>query len=92
MAKLIYGLSQSLAGYVDHMTLGPPPPGTFHHFVEEVRDLTGLVYGRRMYEIMSYWDEDSPDWDADDRVFAAAYRSRAGRTCRGHAGLRGCTR
>ncbi|HKT06730.1 MAG TPA: dihydrofolate reductase family protein [Gemmatimonadaceae bacterium] len=76
MAKLVYGLSQSLDGYVDHMKLGPPSPAAFHHFVELVRGLTGLIYGRRMYEIMRYWDEDAPDWDAGDREFAAAYRSR----------------
>ncbi|HEX7962770.1 MAG TPA: dihydrofolate reductase family protein [Terriglobales bacterium] len=76
MAKLVYGLSQSLDGYVDHMKLGPPPPAAFRHFLELVRGLTGLIYGRRMYEIMRYWDEDSPDWDADDREFAVAYRSQ----------------
>jgi len=76
MAKLVYGLSQSLDGYVDHMKLGPPPPAAFRHFVESVRGLTGLIYGRRMYEIMRYWDEDSPGWDAEDRKFAVAYRSR----------------
>jgi len=76
MAKLVYGLSQSLDGYVDHMKLGPPPPAAFQHFVEQMRGLSGLIYGRRMYEIMRYWDEDSPDWDADDREFAVAYRGK----------------
>src|SRR5215831_8624014 len=76
MAKLVYGLSQSLDGYVDHTKLGPPVPAAFRHFVEQVRGLTGLIYGRRMYQIMQYWDEDSPDWDADDREFAVVYRSQ----------------
>ena len=76
MAKLVYGLSQSLDGYVDHMKLGPPAPAAFRHFLELVRGLTGFIYGRRMYEIMRYWEQDSPDWDADDREFAAAYRSK----------------
>jgi dihydrofolate reductase len=58
------------------MKLGPPPPAAFRHFLDLVRGLTGLIYGRRMYEIMRYWDEDSPDWDADDRDFAAAWRSQ----------------
>ena len=74
MAKLVYGLNQSLDGYVDHMKIGPPVPAAFSHFIELMRGLTGLVYGRRMYEIMSYWDEDLPDWDATDHDFAAAYR------------------
>jgi len=34
------------------------------------------VYGRRMYEIMRYWDDDLPDWDAEDRDFAALWRSQ----------------
>lgn len=76
MAKLVYALMQSLDGYVDHMRLGPPPPGVSRHFIEQVRGLTGIVYGRRTYEIMRYWEEDLPDWDAEDRDFAALWRSR----------------
>ena len=76
MAKLIFGLQQSLDGYVDHQRLGPPEPAAFRHFVERVRGLAGIVYGRRTYEIMRYWEEDLPDWDAEERDFAAAWRSR----------------
>src|SRR5258708_5307985 len=76
MAKLVYGLSQSLDGYVDHTKLGPPVPAAFRHFIELVRGLTGSIYGRRTYEIMRYWDEDLPDWDAEDRDFAVAWRSQ----------------
>ena len=56
MAKLVFGMSQSLDGYVDgvagDLELPPPGPALFHHFYEWVRDLTGSVYGRRMYEVM----------------------------------------
>ena len=76
MARLVYGLSQSLDGYVDHMKLGPPAPAAFGHFIGVMRGATGLIYGRRTYEIMRYWDEDSPDWDADDQAFAVAWRSK----------------
>jgi len=76
MAKLVYGLSQSLDGHVDHMKLGPPPPAAFRHFIGLVRGATGLIYGRRTYEIMRYWDEDLPDWDAEDRDFAVAWRKQ----------------
>jgi hypothetical protein len=71
MAKLVFGLQQSLDGYVDHMRLGPPGPTLSHHFLEHVRSLAGCVYGRCTYEIMRYWDEDRPDWDAEARDFAA---------------------
>jgi dihydrofolate reductase len=77
MAKLVYGLNQSLDGYVDHLEIGPPGPALSRHFLEHVRDVTtGMVYGRRMYEIMRYWDEDLPDWDAEDHDFAAVWRSK----------------
>ena len=66
MANLIFGLSQSLDGYVDHLEMRPGP-ALFRHFVEHVRELAGIVYGRRTYEIMRYWDEDLPEWGADER-------------------------
>ena len=75
MAKLVYALNQSLDGYVDHMKLGPPSPAVSRHFIEHVRGLTGMVYGRTTYEIMRYWDDDQPDWDAVDHEFAALWRS-----------------
>jgi dihydrofolate reductase len=43
-------------------------------FVEHVRGLSGLVYGRRMYETMRYWDEDQADWGEEERDYAAAWR------------------
>jgi len=76
MAKLVYALNQSLDGYVDHMKMGPPAPAAFRHFVELVRGLTGSIYGRGLYEVMRYWDEDFGDWDADDREFAMAWRQQ----------------
>jgi dihydrofolate reductase len=76
VATITFGLQQSLDGYVDHSALGPPGPAVFHHFVERVRNLAGCLYGRRTYEIMQYWDEDQPDWDAQDREFAQTWRSR----------------
>ena len=76
MAKLVFGLNQSLDGYVDHQEFAPPGPSLFRHFTEQVRVLTGSVYGRRLYEVMRYWDEDRPEWGAQERDFAAAWRSQ----------------
>ena len=73
MVKLVFGLSQSLDGYVDHQEM-QPDPGLFQHFCAWVRDLSGSVYGRRTYEIMRYWDEDHPEWSAEERDFAVAWR------------------
>ncbi len=75
MAKLVFGMNQSLDGYVDHMAFGPSP-ALFRHFIEQVRGLAGSVYGRRMYEVMRYWDEDHPEWDAAEREFATAWRGQ----------------
>ncbi len=76
MATLNFGLQQSLDGYVDHMRLGRPGPDIFHYFLNRVRALAGCLYGRRTYEIMRYWDEEHPEWDADAHAFAAAWRDR----------------
>jgi dihydrofolate reductase len=75
MAKLVFGLNQSLDGYVDHRLM-VPDAGLFRHFIEQVRGLTGMVYGRGMYEVMRYWDEDLPQWDAEEREYAAVWRSQ----------------
>ena len=74
MARLIYGLNQSLDGYVDH-TAFAPGPGLFQHFIGHMRDVSGSVYGRRMYEVMRYWDEDQPGWDEAERDYAEAWRA-----------------
>jgi len=73
MAKLVYALNQSLDGYVDHMEFAPDP-GLFRHFIDDVRSLAGSVYGRRMYEVMRYWDEDRSEWDEEKRDYATAWR------------------
>jgi hypothetical protein len=73
MAKLVFGMNQSLDGYVDHMAFGPGP-ALFAHFIEEAR-ANGGIYGARLYEVMRYWDEDHPEWDVPRRDFAAVWRS-----------------
>jgi dihydrofolate reductase len=75
MAKLVYGLNQSLDGYIDHQAFAPSP-SLFRHFIEQVREQTASVYGRGMYEVMRYWDDNLPDWDAAEREYAAAWQSQ----------------
>lgn len=73
MARLVFGMNQSLDGYVDHTEFAPSP-GLFRHFIEEARGQAGSVYGRTMYGLMRYWDDDQPGWDDDERALAAAWR------------------
>jgi len=73
MAKLVFGMNQSLDGYVNHMAFGPSPT-LFRHFIEEARAQAGSVYGRHVYELMRYWDDEHPEWDEDRQAFAAAWR------------------
>jgi dihydrofolate reductase len=75
MAKLVFGMNQSLDGYVDHTEFGPSPT-LFRHFIEGTERLAGSVYGRRMYEIMRYWDDDQPELGADEQAFAQAWRKQ----------------
>lgn len=75
MATLVFGMNQSLDGYVDHTAFGPSPT-LFRHFIEEARGLSGSVYGRQMYEVMRYWDDEHPEWNAEEQAFAAAWRSQ----------------
>lgn len=66
-------MNVSLDGYVDHEKFGPSP-ALFRHWIEHVRGLSGSVYGRRMYDVMRYWDEDRPESTAEQREFAEAWR------------------
>jgi len=75
MAKLVFGMNQSLDGYVDHMSFGPSPT-LFRHFIKEAEGQAGSLYGRRIYEIMRYWDDDQPEWTEPEHAFAAAWRKQ----------------
>lgn len=86
MARLVFGMNMSLDGYVDHQAFAPGPR-LFRHFIHQTEAQTGSLYGRRMYEIMRYWDDDHPDWEPEGAAFAAAWRRQrkwvVSRTLRG---------
>lgn len=73
MAKFVYGMNLSLDGYVDHDRFAPDA-GLFRHWIEQVRSSAGGIYGRKIYEIMQYWDEDQPGWSTEEQEFATAWR------------------
>src|SRR5687768_11972715 len=68
-------MNQSLDGYVDHLAFAPSPT-LFRQFVKDAQAQSGSVYGRRVYELMRYWDDDQPEWNADEHAFAAAWRNQ----------------
>jgi len=93
MGKLVFGMMQSLDGYVAGVAGGPgsdgyvagvagglelPPPGVslHRHLNDHFRGVAGTLCGRRMYEVMRYWDEDQPDWEAVEHDFAAVWRAK----------------
>ena len=73
MARLVFGMNQSLDGYVDHDAFAPDA-ALFRHFVAEAEGQAGSVYGRHVYELMRYWEEDRGEWGEDERAFARAWR------------------
>jgi dihydrofolate reductase len=84
MAKLIYSMLMSLDGYIadeDGNFDWAEPDEEVHAFVNELERPVGTyLYGRRMYEVMQYWEalplEDEPAhirdyaeiWRAADKV------------------------
>ena len=43
MATLVFGMNQSLDGYVDHMAFGPSPT-LFRHFIAETQEQAGCIW------------------------------------------------
>jgi dihydrofolate reductase len=90
MAKFVFGMMQSLDGYIagkgqtfsavtgssGDPILPPPGPELSRHFNDYIREVEGIIYGTKMYEVMRYWDEDDPDWEEGEHDFAAVWRSK----------------
>lgn len=80
MARLVFGMMQSLDGYIDGVEggpqLSPPGPLLHRHFNDHVRAVSGCLYGRRIYELMRYWEEDRPEWGEIEHDYAAAWRPK----------------
>lgn len=77
MARFVFGMNASLDGFVDHDHPDMrPDPVLFRHFIAETSAQTGSLYGRKIYELMRYWDEDQAGWGQDETAFAAAWRQQ----------------
>ncbi len=79
MGQLIFAMNLSLDGYVaseqGELEWFPPSAELFRQFTNLERRLAGCFYGRRMYEVMRYWDEDRSEWNALEHDFAVAWRA-----------------
>ncbi len=80
MGRMIYGLMQSLDGYINGPEDGPQlprPSEELHRYFNDLMRATALaVYGRTMYGIMRAWEtwDSDPAANAAERDFAPAWR------------------
>jgi len=81
MRKLIYSMQVSLDGFIagpDGEIAVPAPDEELHRFHnEQTRELGAHLCGRRLYEVMSYWDtaaEENPSLPDDQLEFAQIWK------------------
>ena len=78
MGKLIYGVIMSLDGFIadeDGNFDWAEPDEEVHRFVNELQRPVGtLLYGRRMYETMVYWETQGEETDFS-RDYAEIWRA-----------------
>ena len=79
MPKLIYSAITSLDGYVadeDGNFAWAEPDEEVHSFVNELERPVGTyLYGRRMYEVMAYWETAPADQPPFIREYAEIWRA-----------------
>jgi dihydrofolate reductase len=76
---LIYSAITSLDGYVNDEGGGfdwAMPSAEEHAFVNDLeRGVRTYLYGRRMYEVMRYWENPPPESSAIERDYAAIWQA-----------------
>ena len=76
-AKLIYITNMSLDGYIEDErgAFNWENADRVHPFATEVlRSIGTHLYGRRLYEIMAYWDAPMEDYSPEYRAFALVWQ------------------
>ena len=81
MSKLIYSMGVSLDGFIagpEGEIAVPPPDEELHRFHnEQARELGAHLCGRRMYEVLSYWDtfaDENPSAPEHELDFAEIWK------------------
>jgi dihydrofolate reductase len=78
MGNLIYAINVTLDGCCDH-TKFLPDETLFEYFIQLVRGVDALIYGRKTYQLMvPYWPDvaKDPNESKADRDFGEAFVSR----------------
>lgn len=75
MARFVTSMNVSLDGYVDHDRM-VPDADVFRYWIKAVEQTANCLYGRKVYELMRYWEPDQPSWDEAERAFAKAWRAQ----------------
>jgi dihydrofolate reductase len=77
-AHVVYGFAVSADGYIANAQgdIGlPVPEEALHRHFNEVQERTALsLYGRTMYEMMTYWDAPPAESAAHEQQFARAWQ------------------
>lgn len=85
MATMIFGMLASLDGYITGPEGGPQlpvPEAPLHRYFNQLMQDTEIsVCGRKLYEVMRYWDEDRADWPDEAREFAPLWRATPKLVC-----------
>lgn len=75
MGEVVFGMNASLDLFVDHEALTTDAV-LFRHWLQVLRSASAALYGRRIYQLMQYWDGSDPAWDADAQEFAAVWQAQ----------------
>jgi len=73
MAKFVFGMNQSLDGYVDHREMRAGP-ALFRHWIDQSATSPAVYTVAACTRFMRYWDEDSPEWGAEHESSRRAWR------------------
>jgi dihydrofolate reductase len=78
MSKLIYIINTSLDGYIEDATgaFDLVNPDEVHAFITELlRPIGTYLYGRRVYETMTFWEAPLNDYPPERRDFARVWQN-----------------
>jgi dihydrofolate reductase len=75
MARFVTSMNVSLDGYVDYDRMAPDA-ALFRHWTEVVSAVGNSIYGRKIYELMRYWETEQPGWGDAERAFAEGWRAQ----------------